>query len=292
MSFLPKNQTNAPRSPSAPEPHPSRCPGAAGDGTWHAEETARHRELGCLRKVGKHGAGRGGDATLQSALGLRSLRKKRTKTVGRHQDRPSGLEAVADAAAARVGRINGDFWPVRGKCSLQIPPGGVLGSRVWAVLGFSLLDGGIRGEGWERRPAAATGSMVGIRGEGWETSSSYGLRWGEEMGCGGLGVKVPRKKGTPPYSPQQKGRPEPRAAAGGEGAGCSHLPPPRASCPPHAEVTGCRPFPIAGAREEAAPLTCRSVWCRMMFSCLLTLETAGAVVGDKAACCCSLCSIS
>lgn len=30
----------------------------------------------------------------------------------------------------------------------------------------------------------------------------------------------------------------------------------------------------------------------MMFSCLLTLETAGAAVGDKAACCCSLCSIS
>lgn len=38
--------------------------------------------------------------------------------------------------------------------------------------------------------------------------------------------------------------------------------------------------------------TCRSAWCRIMLSALLTLGTVWAALGDSAACCWSLCSIS
>lgn len=38
--------------------------------------------------------------------------------------------------------------------------------------------------------------------------------------------------------------------------------------------------------------TCRSAWCRIMLSALLTLGTVWAALGDRAACCWSLCSIS
>ena len=41
--------------------------------TWHTKEATRHRQLGCLCKVGKHGTGRCGNTTLEAALGLRSL---------------------------------------------------------------------------------------------------------------------------------------------------------------------------------------------------------------------------
>jgi len=99
-------QPRAPRSPRS---------GAAGVRTWHAEETARHRQLGCLRKVGEHGAGGGGDAALQSALGLRSLRKRRRKKVGKVLGSPGSLEAVADGAAGGGRGIGRGFWPGRGK---------------------------------------------------------------------------------------------------------------------------------------------------------------------------------
>lgn len=41
--------------------------------TWHSKEATWHRQLGCLCKVGKHGTGRCGYATLEAALGLWSL---------------------------------------------------------------------------------------------------------------------------------------------------------------------------------------------------------------------------
>lgn len=43
--------------------------------TWHAKEATWHRQLGCLRKVGKHGTGRCGYAPLEAALWLWSLPK-------------------------------------------------------------------------------------------------------------------------------------------------------------------------------------------------------------------------
>lgn len=274
-----------PRPPSSPKP---RAPARSGDVTWHAEETARHGQLGCLRKVGKHGAGRGGDATLQSALGLRSLRKRRTKMVRRHRAHPAAWKQSLmkrqpedEESAVVFGRyVENAVW-------IRSRRGTSSGSRV---------RGRAAGSPTGRHRIGRGGIPKGRGGRG--DQQQLWLCWREEMGC--LGLKAT-------LHTQEKGQPDPKAALRGKAAGMLAAPSSSASAccahpaPNRERVSGLQARgcvlrlgrePSAGAAEERAPRTCRSVWCRMMFSCLLTLETAGAAVGDKAACCCSRCSIS
>ena len=141
-----------------------------GNVTWHAEETARHGQLGCLRKVGKHGAGRGGDATLQSALGLRSLRKRKTKMVGRHRDRPAvwkqsltELQPEGEESVVVFGRY-GENRVCRSLSQRYVigqqSPGPCCGLPHRTARDRQGRDP--EGKGQERRPAAATVS-AGMR---------------------------------------------------------------------------------------------------------------------------------
>lgn len=276
---------------SSPEPLLPVLRHRLGDITWHAKETACHGQLGCLRKVGKHGAGRGGDATLQSALGLWSLRKRRTKMVARHGDRPAVWKQLLTRAAARGWRISRGFWPVHGKHSLQT----------------ALVE--VRNRAAESRavPRAPPPDSMGLTGNrsegegvGEKTTSSYGLCWHKETGCRGLGLKAALqslgKRAARSQNCCKREGSRILAPPSLSGSACCAHPTPKQEHASGLQVRGSMLLlcwePSTGATEKRAPLTCRSVWCRMMFSCLLTLETAGAAVGDKAACCCSLCSIS
>lgn len=217
--------------------------------------------------------------------------EEENKDGSKAQGSPGSLEAAADRAAARGWRISHGFWPVRRKHSLQIA---LIEVRNWAAESRAVLQ----------VPPPDSMGLTGDRSEGEgvgeKTTSSYGLCWHKEMGCRGLGLKAALQSlGKRAARSQNCCKREgsrilaPPTLSGS--AHCAH-PTPKQEHASGLQVRGSMLLlcwePSTGATEERAPLTCRSVWCRMMFSCLLTLETAGAAVGDKAACCCSLCSIS